>query len=35
MSRPNQFFFVVWDDTLVVFAVLHAARHDRIWRERI
>jgi len=31
---PYRIFFIVQDDTLVVFAVLHAARHDRLWRER-
>jgi plasmid stabilization system protein ParE len=31
---PYRVFFVVRDDAIVVFAVIHAARHDRHWRER-
>ena len=27
-------FFIVGPDALVVFAVLHAARHDRVWKRR-
>jgi plasmid stabilization system protein ParE len=32
---PYRIFFVVRDDAIVVFAVIHAARHDRRWRERL
>jgi toxin ParE1/3/4 len=32
---PYRVFFIVRPDALVVFAVIHAARHDRIWKERI
>ena len=32
---PYRVFFTVIDDTLHVHAVLHAARHDRHWRERL
>jgi plasmid stabilization system protein ParE len=31
---PYRVFFIVRPDALVVFAVLHAARHDRIWQHR-
>lgn len=32
---PYRVFFVVREDAVVVFAVLHAARHDRHWRQRV
>lgn len=32
---PYRIFFIVREDAIVVFAVLHAARHDRHWRERL
>ena len=32
---PYRIFFIVRDGAIVVFAVLHAARHDRHWRERL
>jgi plasmid stabilization system protein ParE len=32
---PYRIFFIVRDDAVVVFAVIHAARHDRHWRERL
>jgi plasmid stabilization system protein ParE len=32
---PYRIFFLVRDDAIIVFAVIHAARHDRHWRERI
>ena len=32
---PYRIFFIVRDDALVVFAAIHAARHDRHWRERL
>ncbi|CAN5796825.1 hypothetical protein BH20VER1_BH20VER1_00520 [soil metagenome] len=32
---PYRIFFIVRDDALIVFAVIHAARHDRHWRERL
>lgn len=31
---PYRIFFIVRSDALVVFAALHAARNDRIWRDR-
>ena len=31
---PYRIFFIVQPDAIVVFAVLHAARHDRIWKHR-
>ncbi|MFA5057945.1 MAG: type II toxin-antitoxin system RelE/ParE family toxin [Opitutaceae bacterium] len=31
---PYRIFYIVRDDALVVFAVLHAARHDRQWQQR-
>ena len=31
---PYRVFFIVRTDALVVFAVLHAARHDRVWKHR-
>jgi plasmid stabilization system protein ParE len=31
---PYRVFFIVRADAIVVFAVLHAARHDRIWKNR-
>ena len=32
---PYRIFFIVRDDAIAVFAVIHAARHDRHWRERL
>jgi toxin ParE1/3/4 len=32
---PYRIFFIVRDDAIVVFAVVHAARHDRHWRGRL
>lgn len=32
---PYRIFFIVREDAIVVFAVIHAARHDRHWRERL
>ena len=32
---PYRIFFVVRDDAIIVFAVIHAARRDRRWRERL
>jgi toxin ParE1/3/4 len=32
---PYRIFFVVREDAVVIFAVIHAARHDRHWRERL
>jgi plasmid stabilization system protein ParE len=32
---PYRIFFVVRDDVVVVFAVMHAARHDRGWLGRL
>ena len=31
---PYRVFFIVRLDAIVVFAVLHAARHDRAWKQR-
>ena len=31
---PYRIFFIVRPDALVVFAILHAARHDRVWKHR-
>ena len=31
---PYRIFFIVWPDGIVVFAVLHAAQHDRVWKHR-
>ena len=31
---PYRVFFIDRQDALVVFAVLHAARHDRVWKHR-
>lgn len=32
---PYRIFFIVRDDAIIVFAVIHAARHDRHWRDRL
>jgi len=32
---PYRVFFIVRDDAIIVFAVMHAARHDRHWRGRL
>jgi toxin ParE1/3/4 len=31
---PYRIFFIVRTDAIVVFAVLHAAQHDRVWKQR-
>ena|ERR1044071_6618449 len=31
---PYRVFFIVRPDAIVVFAVLHAAQHDRAWKQR-
>jgi len=31
---PYRIFFIVRNDAIVVFAVLHAAQHDRVWKHR-
>jgi toxin ParE1/3/4 len=31
---PYRIFYIVREDAVVVFAVLHAARHDRNWKRR-
>jgi plasmid stabilization system protein ParE len=31
---PYRVFFIVRLDAIVVFAVLHASRHDRVWKHR-
>jgi toxin ParE1/3/4 len=32
---PYRVFFIFRSDAIVVLAVLHAARHDRVWKYRI
>jgi toxin ParE1/3/4 len=32
---PYRVFYIVRSDALVVFAVLHAARHERYWQVRL
>jgi plasmid stabilization system protein ParE len=32
---PYRVFFIVRSDAIVVFAALHAARHDRGWKHRV
>jgi hypothetical protein len=32
---PYRIFYIVRSDALVVFAVIHAARHDRHWKRRL
>lgn len=32
---PYRVIFIVREDAIVVFAALHAARHDRHWRKRL
>lgn len=32
---PYRIFFLLTPDAFVVFAVLHAARNERVWRERL
>ena len=32
---PYRVFFIVREDAIVVFAVLHAARHDLHWQRRV
>jgi toxin ParE1/3/4 len=31
---PYRVFFIERPDSIIVFAILHAARHDRIWKHR-
>lgn len=31
---PYRIFFIVRPDAVVVFSILHAARHDRVWKRR-
>lgn len=31
---PYRIFFIVRPDAIVVFAIIHAARHDRVWKYR-
>src|ERR1700752_5332539 len=31
---PYRVFFIVRPDAIIVFAVLHVARHDRVWKLR-
>ena len=31
---PYRVFFIIRPDAIVIFAVLHAARHDRVWKHR-
>lgn len=32
---PYRIFYIVRSDAIVIFAVLHVARHDRKWQQRI
>ena len=32
---PYRIFYIVRADAIIVFAVLHAARHDRHWKKRV
>ena len=32
---PYRIFYILTDETLVVFAVLHAARHEEVWKSRV
>lgn len=32
---PYRVFFIVRDDAIIVFAIIHAARHERHWRKRL
>jgi toxin ParE1/3/4 len=32
---PYRIFYIVRSDAIVIFAVLHAARHARTWKQRI
>lgn len=32
---PYRIFFIARSDAVVVFAIIHAARHDRRWRDRL
>lgn len=32
---PYRIFYIVRSDAIVIFAVLHATRHDRKWQQRI
>jgi plasmid stabilization system protein ParE len=32
---PYRAFYIVREDAIVVFAVIHAARHERHWRQRL
>ena len=32
---PYRVFFIVRDDAVIVFCVMHAARHERHWRARL
>jgi hypothetical protein len=34
-KEPIFYHVIVRDDAVVVFAVIHVARHDRHWRERL
>ena len=32
---PYRIFFIVREDAIVVFAIIHAARHERHWQKRL
>jgi len=32
---PYRIFFILREDAIVIFAVLHAARHDQQWQQRV
>ena len=31
---PYRVFFIIRPDAIIVFAVIHAVRHDRVWKHR-
>ena len=32
---PYRVFFIVRTDAIVIFAVIHAAQHDQVWKHRV
>lgn len=32
---PYRVFYIIRPDALIIFAVLHAARHNRVWKHRV
>jgi len=35
IASPYRVFYIVRDDAIIVFAVLHTSRHERQWRHRL